>query len=280
MTELVKLYGGAVTVAIDKGRHRYHWVEEDKPLDGVTSILRKTSDKSNLITWAGRCGPQYIRERYQQAMEGPDGISSFLEPTTFYTICEEAETAHETISGTAKDIGHIVHKFAETTLVDGGAAMPPDPQAAAGARAFLAWRQTVKLKLFFENRQASCERTIMSRKWYYAGTTDFAGFVDDELAVLDFKTSKPFIERGRPRGTPWPDQHKQLAAYAIALEEETGEQFKVGWIIRLDKETGLCEPYKIELNGYARDAWLRARELEDHDSKLEEHLNGLRKRAA
>jgi CRISPR/Cas system-associated exonuclease Cas4 (RecB family) len=99
---------------------------------------------------------------------------------------------------------------------------------------------------------------------------DFYGRIDDELCVLDFKTSSGL----------YLEMPLQLAAYAVAIIEETGERIDTGWIVRLDKKTGKCQPYRIPLTPQTKDAWLRVREAHELVSKIEDQLDGLRKNAA
>jgi hypothetical protein len=149
-------------------------------------------------------------------------------------------------------------------LVDRRAPMPSDPQAAKGASAFLDWFHA------HEIAPLGVERMVFSRRWYYAGTCDFFGSIDGERCVLDFKTSSGL----------YLEMLLQLAAYAVALTEETGAQIDTGWIVRLDKKTGKCQPYKIPLTNQIKDAWLRVREAHEIISKLEDQIDGFRKSAA
>ena len=67
--------------------------------------------------------------------------------------------------------------------------------------------------------------------------------------VIDFKTGSGFYE----------DQPLQLAAYAVAIEEELGIEIKDGWIIHLDKETGKCTPYHVEIDRELKADWEQVR---------------------
>ncbi len=55
----------------------------------------------------------------------------------------------------------------------------------------------------------------------------------------------------------------QLAAYAIAISEETGERIDHGWIIRLDKKTGKCEPHYIPLRQKLKSGFLSVKAAYD-----------------
>jgi CRISPR/Cas system-associated exonuclease Cas4 (RecB family) len=163
-----------------------------------------------------------------------------METSAFLSLCQEAKSAHRKFSKSATDIGKEVHAFAERALVEQRVTMPQDPQARLGAEAFLGWLHSTEIK------PISIERMLFSKAHFYAGTCDFYGHINGELCVMDLKTSS-----GLYREMPI-----QLAAYAVALEEETGEHIDHSWIVRLDKKTGKCEPHYIPLRQSLKNAWL------------------------
>ena len=267
MSKSIKLYGGDVILHMDEDAHCYSFEGRPDHPPGVTAIL-KVLDKPALVGWAANCPVEHISNGYKTAMEGPDGV---LDVSAFLSLCQEAKTAYRKISKEARDVGSLVHKFAEQVLVDRRAAMPSDPQAAKGAAAFLSWFNAHKIEPF------CVERIVFSKTWYYAGTCDFFGKIDDEICVLDFKSSNPFKNKWHG---PYIEMHLQLAAYAVAITEETGERIDAGWIVRLDKQTGQCDPHRIELHQGWKNAWLRVRETYEAINKLEDQLNGIRQRTA
>ena len=253
----ISLYGGEETLEFDERAHAYKW--KGKFVPGVTSIL-KILDKPALVQWAANCAVQYITRGFMEKREAGDE----LETTAFLSLCQEAKTAHRRISREATNVGSLVHQFAERVLVDRRAPLPSDPQAAKGAEAFLSWFHAHNIEPVY------VERMILSRTWYYAGTVDFVGKIDGEFCVLDFKTSSGL----------YLEMILQLAAYAVAITEETNEPINTGWIVRLDKKTGRCQTYNIPLTSQVKDAWLRVKEAHETVGKIEEQLDGLRKQAA
>lgn len=249
----ISLYGGEVTLTFDPDAHCYRWVEKNMPVDGVTSIL-KVLDKPALVQWAANMAVGHI-------VEGVNDIGlEHIDDTSFEELCTEAKTAHRKLSKSAADIGSEVHRFAERALIEQRVMLPENPQSRKGAEAFMGWLHAHNI------RPISVERIIFSRTWYYAGTCDFFGHVDGQLCVLDLKTSSGL----------YLEMPLQLAAYAIALEEETGERIENGWIIQLDKKTGKPKPYPIPLTRDVKDAFLRVREAEDAVSKLKEKVDAIR----
>jgi hypothetical protein len=74
------------------------------------------------------------------------------------------------------------------------------------------------------------ERMIWSDKGY-GGTIDLVGYINDELYLIDIKTSKAV----------YPDYSLQIAAYRTGYEERTGKKIDGMGIVRLDKSTGAFE---------------------------------------
>lgn len=232
----IELYGGEVKLEFDGRLHAYRW--NDKLIPGVTKILA-CLDKPALVAWAANMAVQYITEGYLAKQEAGEP----LETSGFLSLCQEAKSAHRKFSKAATDIGKEVHAFAERALVERRVQMPTDPQARAGAEAFMGWLHATDIK------PISVERMLFSKEHFYAGTCDFFGYIDGELSVMDLKTSS-----GLYREMPI-----QLAAYAVALSEETGKRIDHGWIVRLDKKTGKPEPHYIPLRHELKQAWLDVR---------------------
>lgn len=254
MPSSITLYDGEILLEFDAKQHAYTW--QGKFIPGVTSVL-KLLDKPALVQWSANCAVEAIRK-------GLGDGTHVLGASELEALLQQAKTAHRKISKEATDIGSLVHKFAESVLVDRRAAMPSDPQAAKGAAAFLDWLHSHQIE------PIDVERMVFSKRWYYAGTCDLYGRIDNDLCVLDFKTSSGL----------YLEMLLQLAAYAVALEEELSERIDTGWIVRLDKKTGKCQPYKIALTNQIKDGWLRVKEAHELISKIEEQIDGIRAQRA
>lgn len=256
MTRLVSLYSGSVKLEFNKVKHAYMW--EGKFIPGVTSIL-KLLDKPALVQWAANMACEHVRNKLLVERKG-----EYVPSRELSDCLQEAKTAHRRLATSGANIGTQVHKLAERALVDKRVSMPTDPEVRKGAEAFMGWLHSAKPE------PIDCERIVFSKHWYYAGTCDMYGRVDGKLCVLDFKTSSGL----------YLEMLLQIAAYAIALEEETGERIDDGWIIRLDKKTGKCQPYHIPILRRYRDAFLRVREAHELITKIGDEIDGLRKSAA
>jgi hypothetical protein len=238
----VKLYNGAVFVEFDPDKHYYRVIGSDAKPDGVTTILGLVP--KYLLPWVARVTADHIHNGILARLAGEGAV----EATFLASLCDEAKKEHTRKKEAAGNIGTIVHAFAEeiisqgdewqTILKDLYEATPIEAQP--GCVAFLNWWRSVgKLE------QVESERIVFSRRLFYCGTCDLFAHIDGRPTVIDFKTGSGFYE----------DQPLQLAAYAMAIEEETGAEIKDGWIIHLDKESGKCTPYFVEITPELKKDW-------------------------
>lgn len=278
--KVANLYNGEVTINFDEVEHIYwkqHPTKGPVEVPGVTTPL-KILDKPALVPWAASQAVNYITNWWVETKERGDGDPSEM-TVRFLEVCDEAKKRYRYLSKAAADIGSRVHDFAERTFAGEEIPLPIDPQDASerayvsGAKAFLQWLGSRKIEPIFT------ERIVFSRQWFYCGTVDFYGRVDGELCVVDFKTSSGLF----------PEMMLQLAGYAVALEEEFEKQIDTGWIVRLDKETGRPEAYRIKLldhdefgdvvHNYKED-FISIRQLYTSSKKWERNCNAIRKKAA
>ena len=259
------LYNDEVTLDFTSDPHGYFWKEIGLPVRGFSSIKDRLGVNHAIANWMVNQAIEHIKDNVVR----PAAAAIIIDRERFGAICHEAKTASRKTASKAANIGTIVHKFAERVLVDGSAEMPSEPQAAKGAAAFLGWLRSHKVD------PIDTERMVLSRKHYYAGTVDFYGLIDFERCVLDFKTSSGF----------YVEMPLQLAAYAIALEEELGVKIKKGLIVRLDKKTGVPKVYTVALESPDdddtwKDAFISLAHLDRMMTRLETHVDGIRARAA
>lgn len=272
--KVYNLYNGEVTIHFDELEHEYYKQHPTKgllPVPGVTTPL-KILDKPLLVGWAARMAVNYITNWWVNTMQSGE-VDPADRTIEFLRVCDEAKTRFRSVAGKAADIGSKVHDFAERTLAGEDVPMPADPKVCAGAQAFLTWRESRKIE------PIHTERMVFSRKYYYCGTVDFYGMIDGELCVVDFKTSSGV----------YPEMVFQLAGYAQALQEEFDRHIDVGWIVRLDKETGSPEAYRIKLVEYDEDGeeiynykedFGSIRQIYNSVKRAERNCDALRKKAA
>jgi hypothetical protein len=108
-----KLYGGRVTVDLNPRNHRYHVSGTKAAPDGVTTLCSGVIPKFALIDWAGRTCAQTVRDECLRVLAE---TGMFPEQSAFLSICELAETAHNTLRDAAGDSGSRTHDLIEQFL--------------------------------------------------------------------------------------------------------------------------------------------------------------------
>jgi hypothetical protein len=107
--------------------------------------------------------------------------------------------------------------------------------------AFFSWFKKHKVELF------AADRKVVSKKHFYAGTTDIIAEVDGTFGILDIKTSSNF----------WDEHFVQTAAYCQAFNEEELKRVRTHWILRVDQyqECKNCRAKKRGKGGQDEIKW-------------------------
>lgn len=242
MNEVItrQLYGGRVTVDLNPRNHRYYVSHTKAAPDGVTTLCSGTIPAFQLIDWAGRTCAQAIRDECLRVLE-ETGL--FPEQSAFLAICEECETAHNKVRDAAGDAGSAIHDLIEKHLKGEPYEAPGDEITNRGFVAFLKWLEQTDIEIL------EVERLIYSEQYFYCGKTDIVGRRKRKLLIGDFKT-------GNSAG--YEKEWYQLAGYAVAIEEETGDKIEEGLIVHIDKKTGKFTEYVIALDDDMKNAWKAA----------------------
>lgn len=239
------LYGG--TLAFDSVEHVYTFDRRDGHapvlVPGCTSILKRLN-KAALVQWAASTAANYVKSNWKPTMTAGE----------IDLLCRDASTAYRKVSAEAAGIGSTVHAYCEARLHGETPPTPLDEKARAGADAFDSWLSSMTLK------PIALEHVVMSKAHWFAGTADYYGWINDELCVLDFKTSAGLYD----------EYLLQLAAYQIAIEEMHGEKIQARWLIRLDKKTGKFEAARFPHSDLHIDAFLAVRAIHRYLSAIEE----------
>jgi CRISPR/Cas system-associated exonuclease Cas4 (RecB family) len=209
------------------------------PLGDLRSVTSYQDEmaKPALIGWAANVTAEYFKDHLALIKSGE------MDPTQMpvETIVKEAKAHHKMMQEQAMDLGSAVHKAVEDYFRFGP--VPEDEVVRVLARA--AEVAIVKDLDFTLN---NCELEVYSRDGY-AGTLDLVGMVKPKghrrakLAVIDLKTSKAVYE----------EYKMQVAAYAHAYEEMTGNKVELAIIQRIDKQTGFADKPVI----MSRATWLK-----------------------
>lgn len=194
----------------------------------VTTVLSVIA-KPNLVAWARRTTLEAVRS----ALDGRESIGR----EELLSLLLEAEREPERQRDQAAARGLSVHEAIALALQD----EPYPGELAPYVAQALAFLASQGLQVL------SPEAVLVSRRHGYAGTCDVASQGEAGLVLLDWKT-----------GGLWPEHALQLGAYAIALEEMTGQAVREAYLVALRE--GSHSVRQVELPA-ARRGFLAALEL-------------------
>lgn len=241
------LYGGGVTIQrgnFGRLKHAYYWVEQNKFIPGVTSVLG-ILDKPALLPWAAGQATEYVRANL------PEGATK----AQIKEVCEKAKTEWRRVRDEAGDIGSAVHAVAEAIFNGLPIELPQDERAQNGVKALQTWIVDNRI------RPIETELIVFSKSCYVAGTMDLLADVNGKLTQVDFKTGSGI----------YPEHLFQTGIYRHAWMEEHGEPIEQNIIVNLNKRTG--EPKIViisdrdELQFHA-DTFLRCKALSENLRKM------------
>jgi hypothetical protein len=219
---------------------------DGKKIPSVTTIL-KIKDPGALINWAYKTGREHgVLEG--QGNPAPSGLyegSDILAiGTCVHSMCEAWVKGDEPLL--------VLEKALEADTVNDKATFRA--QAASAYSAFEFWVKGTQLEI------VDCEVQVISETHRYGGTLDFIGRLNGKLVLGDFKTSNGV----------WPEYLCQLAAYAKAYEESTGNKIDGGYhLLRFSKENGdFGHHFYPSLDDDAWPAFLHLRALYDLNERL------------
>jgi hypothetical protein len=219
---------------------------DGKKIPSVTTVL-KVKDPGALINWAYKTGREHgVLEG--QGNPAPSGLyegSDILAiGTCVHSMCEAWVKGDEPML--------VLERALEEDTVNDKATFRA--QAASAYSAFEFWCKGTQLEI------VDCEVQVISEAHRYGGTLDFIGKLNGKLVLGDFKTSNGV----------WPEYLCQLAAYAKAYEETTGNKIDGGYhLLRFSKENGdFGHHFYPSLDDDAWPAFLHLRALYDLNEKL------------
>jgi len=214
-----------------------------------TTVLKRL-EKEALHPWIAKQTAEQIRDFILQPIIRGEITPLQLSEMNLDDVMRQAKEASAKAKRQAGDMGSLIHKVIEEYYEAKSDIAILDnytktiPELTAPILAFLEWEkryQVVSIK---------SEDMVYSEVHGYAGTLDLHCrlFLPDDLIekqiVVDFKSSSGIY-----------DEHiMQLASYVFAKEEmirnsdpqEQDFELSGAMIVRLDKETGICEPHYYE----------------------------------
>lgn len=212
----------------------------------VTTIL-KIKDPGALLLWAYKTGRAHgvLEGQGKEAPAGLyDGNDALAVGTCVHEMCEAWVKGDEPLL--------VLEKAIEAPSV----ADKPSfrAQAVSAYSAFEFWCKGTQLEII------DCEVPVLSETHRFGGTLDFIGRLNGKLVLGDFKTS----------GAVYPEYLMQVAAYAKAYEETSGNKIDGGYhLLRFSKENGdFGHHFYPSLDDDAWPAFLHLRALHDLNERL------------
>jgi len=199
--------------AFDEKKHIY--TLDDKPLTGVTSVLRAIA-KPALIQWAADMACDYIDQARQSEKFTIEDLPNIL---------KEARLAHRKKKEGAGQRGKDVHLEVELLIkgslgASGGILEVGPKHENPQIQQFIDWAVDNKVKFLVS------EKRVYSETYWVAGTLDFLCEINGKKYVGDIKTSSAIYGR---------EYFAQCAGYRMMLEEMGETGFTGSLIIRLGK---------------------------------------------
>jgi hypothetical protein len=250
------IYDDKIKVTFSPGRHTYMvdvpGVVKKAWFPSVTGILGVIA-KPQLTKWASQRTVQYIQKRLGE-FESSQGAPPFMLDTKhLHSWCDDAEEGWQDTESTS--VGSLAHRFLEAELKyrAGNGPRPERPKVdpvlapdfTPGMIDMANASITAGVSFLDERdvRPLMLERVLFSPCDAYLGTVDFIGYVDGELVIGDWKSSKRLYS----------EYWLQLAAYAHCYLQEFGQLIKTRYLWNIKKTGEGIEVDKRGLDTYAED---------------------------
>lgn len=213
-----------------------------EPIPSVTQILG-VINKEALVPWAKKVTLEAVEGYLKQLL----GQTLTLSDDTIGMIISESRRASDTVKNVAADLGKQTHALIEEHLRTGK--VPDVPAELKPAfDSFLEWKKTNPFEV------VSLEHAVYSEKHWYAGTFDLLGRDHQGLFVADFKTGSGVYN----------ESPMQIAAYAEAFRETSGQKISRGLILWLSKNPpAQFKPFECVDLDKSFESFLAAKELRE-----------------
>lgn len=203
-----------------------------KRVPGTTTIIGRFKDSGALLWWA-----------FEQGKSAERG-----EINSLYDKRDEAAT-----------YGTQVHEWVESHIQGKQPEIPEIDAIKSGIDAYLKWESMTKLKIVEQ------EISLVSEAHQFGGTPDAIGQIDNELCLLDWKTSKGVYQ----------DMLIQLAAYRLLWEENYPKRLLTGGfhLCKFSKEHGDFSHHYWPTLHDATEQFLLFRKAYDLDKQLKKRAS-------
>ena len=203
------------------GRH-YRVEGFDGLFPSVTTVLY-VINKPALVPWARNMALESV----ETALMKRTGAQEAITPEWVSKVIAEARRRPEQIRSEAADFGTQAHVAIDQIVQGLEPQIPPEMELVVNN--FAEWRREAHLDIKLT------ETMVFSAKYRYAGAMDAIAYRDGSLVALDWKTSNGI----------YPEYALQVAAYAKALEEMTGNPVTEAWTVRFGKSAPEFEARQV-----------------------------------
>ena len=212
----------------DAGTRLYSVEGYDDDFPSVTTVLQ-VLDKPWLAPWKTNLMLDKLRSEFNDRYNRLVGLGVSPWPSNlgragppalpwFDSMIAKAKARPDEVRDAAAEFGTLAHTAIELLSRFGHRTDSPDMQRVL--EAFEDWRDSSRLTIELS------EVMVWHPSEYYAGGIDAVARTEaGELVVIDFKTGGLYDEAAY-----------QIAAYAVALEELTGEPVRQAWGVRIPRD--------------------------------------------
>ena len=193
------------------GRH-YKVEGFDELFPSVTNVLG-VINKPALAPWARNAALESV----QTALLARAGMTESITTEWVAEVIDQARQTPDFKRDQAAGFGTQAHELLDQVIQGLEPEVPPELEPVINN--FQAWRASSGMDIQLT------EAMVYSEKHRYAGSADAIAYRDGKLIVLDWKTGNGI----------YPEYGLQVAAYANALEEMTGEPVGEAWTVRLGR---------------------------------------------
>lgn len=213
-----------------------YYIEGLATFPRVTSIVAYLASPTGLTKWRNKV----INERLDKTFEE----SKTYHGTEALVLARAAMAYPEEYALKAAEFGTICHKWLEDYLTTGS--LPPVPEYKGTYADMEKSIQSIRTFIFKWNLSQpniipiKCEAFLYSKKFQYAGNTDFIVVKGNDLFIMDWKFANSSLSYTCVK------YGAQVAAYAKAVEELTGVKVNKCFIVRFKKDGDMPEVFKLD----------------------------------
>ena len=215
-------------INLPSGRH-YQVEGYDDPFPSVTTVLGVIA-KPALIPWARNAALDSVRE----ALTKRAGGMAWVTPEWVNEVIAEARRHPDRAKTEAADFGTQAHILIDAIIRGEKPEIPPEMEPVTTS--FELWQRDAGLEIHLS------ENMVYSTEYRYAGTMDAVASRGDSLVALDWKTGNQIYDEAK----------LQISAYAVALEQLSGQTVSEGWIVRLGKRDPDFTAVKLDKQDLSR----------------------------